>query len=556
LSKIKSIISGLKSIRARFLRIVIPTLLIMAMVMGAAGMLVVNKLATDNSEKIMNRICKEQTYRLDGKLNVVKHSTNLIYEYMKQVSTGNLTLDYLILRQYEDLVEELALSVANQTDGAMAVYFRYAPEVAGDGTSGFFWTRDAKNGKFTPEETTDILKYDEDDVEHVGWYYIPKKNGEPMWMTPYYNKNLDVFMISYVIPIYTANSEFIGVIGMDIDFNSIMDAADDEDFYKDGIIALVDLEDRIMYFDSEDGAVQQKEVSEDLILMMESMDEHSNPAKYEDNDGHTSMICVSELSNGMLLYVGVPNREIYRGRNSLLIFYVSVSVLIFVLAIILISKSAKAIISPIKKLSQVTSRYAEGDWSEKYVSHSSTEIEQLSEDISVMAENTQKYINRINTIARRDVLTELGNKTAYVEMVEDIKRNRQDKYSNYEIVVMDLNLLKKANDNYGHEAGDALLKEAGRYMSIIFSHSALFRIGGDEFVAILTNEDYANRAALIRNFETGQGYIVQGEYPLKLYISFGGAEYGVDGTDFDDLFKIADDRMYAKKKEMKMGRTD
>lgn len=545
-----------KSIRAKLLRVVILALLLMAIFMGTAGVLAVNRLATTNSEEIMTGICNEQTYRLDGKLNVVKHSADLIYEYLQHISTGNLALDYMFLTQYEDVVEKLALSVANQTEGSMAVYFRYDPEIAGTGTAGFFYSRKSDDEVFVREETTDILKYNKNDIEHVGWFYVPKESGEAMWMSPYYNKNLDVYMISYVIPIYTQKKEFIGVVGMDIDFNTIMSATDTENFYDNGVLALVDLSERLMYSVDENGEAQEVVLDSDLYNHITTINKKSALLKVTDGHGNTSMIRVSRLSNGMMLYVNVPSYEIYEERNHLILVYLSIGITIFAVSIVLVSRSAKAIIRPLKKLSQVATQYAAGDWSETYINKSSTEIQILSEDISIMAANTQEYIRRINTIARRDSLTGLGNKTAYVEMVEDIKRNRQDKYSRYEIFVMDLNLLKKANDTYGHEAGDALLKEAGRYIGATFKHSAVFRIGGDEFAAILASEDYDNREELTKSFEDGMGYTLQGEYPVQLFISFGGAVYGVDGTDFDELFKIADDRMYAKKKEMKMGRTD
>ena len=61
---------------------------------------------------------------------------------------------------------------------------------------------------------------DRDDTEHVGWYYIPVKNGKATWMDPYLNSNVNVYMISYVVPIMIDN-EAIGVVGMDIDFNPV-----------------------------------------------------------------------------------------------------------------------------------------------------------------------------------------------------------------------------------------------------------------------------------------------------------------------------------------------
>ena len=58
-------------------------------------------------------------------------------------------------------------------------------------------------------------------MEHVGWYYAPKAAGKPLWLEPYYNKNVDMDMISYVAPLYK-QGRFIGIVGMDMDFNLIV----------------------------------------------------------------------------------------------------------------------------------------------------------------------------------------------------------------------------------------------------------------------------------------------------------------------------------------------
>jgi len=76
---------------------------------------------------------------------------------------------------------------------------------------------DAEFKSLTP---TDFSSYDKDDLEHVGWYYIPVNNGKPTWMEPYLNSNINVYMISYVVPIVIDNVK-VGIVGMDIDFKEM-----------------------------------------------------------------------------------------------------------------------------------------------------------------------------------------------------------------------------------------------------------------------------------------------------------------------------------------------
>ena len=87
------------------------------------------------------------------------------------------------------------------TDGAICVYVRYNPDFT-EPTSGIFLTRNSTDEEFTSSVPTDFTMYDKTDVEHVGWYYVPVENGAPLWMDPYLNGNVNVYMISYVVPLY------------------------------------------------------------------------------------------------------------------------------------------------------------------------------------------------------------------------------------------------------------------------------------------------------------------------------------------------------------------
>ena len=95
-------------------------------------------------------------------------------------------------------------------------------------------------------EPTDLSLYEKDDIEHVGWYYIPIEEGKSVWMEPYYNKNLDVYMISYVIPVYK-NGDLLGVVGMDINFEYIIKEVDSIRTYETGHAFITNAACEILY---------------------------------------------------------------------------------------------------------------------------------------------------------------------------------------------------------------------------------------------------------------------------------------------------------------------
>lgn len=60
--------------------------------------------------------------------------------------------------------------------------------------------RDNAEAEFESVTPTDFSMYDLGDTAHVGWYYIPVANKAPIWMDPYLNENVHIYMISYVVP--------------------------------------------------------------------------------------------------------------------------------------------------------------------------------------------------------------------------------------------------------------------------------------------------------------------------------------------------------------------
>lgn len=114
----------------------------------------------------------------------------------------------------------------------------------------------------------------------------------------------------------------------------------------------------------------------------------------------------------------------------------------------------------------------------------------------------KEQLESITQMAYRDSLTGVKSKHAYVEAEENMDRRIADRdVSAFAVVLFDLNGLKEVNDSQGHEIGDRFIKEACKLICTRFKHSPVFRIGGDEFVAILEGDDYDNREELLSGFD-------------------------------------------------------
>lgn len=203
---------------------------------------------------------------------------------------------------------------------------------------------------------------------------------------------------------------------------------------------------------------------------------------------------------------------------------------------------------------------------------SSREIESLSEAVTKMSVNMKDYVKgildaekeveglqahvtEINTIAYRDALTHVGNKAAYDKMAESLNAEILNKKARFAIVMADLNHLKIINDHYGHDKGNEYLTGSCKMICEVFAHSPVFRVGGDEFVAILQKRDYRNRESLFeilkREFQVSSSR-EESEPWQRFSAAVGMAVYAPGGDlNVDSVFKRADHAMYNAKMEMR-----
>ncbi len=171
----------------------------------------------------------------------------------------------------------------------------------------------------------------------------------------------------------------------------------------------------------------------------------------------------------------------------------------------------------------------------------------MKEHASKMDRKLTSTIQKANT----DVLTQVKNRTAFAERLEQIEALLKNN-PNYEfgIVGADVNNLKYANDTFGHDIGDIYIKNCCQMLTDVFAHSPVYRTGGDEFSIILEGtdlRDYKRLMTRLREMNIEHSAIVDYEKG-RAHIAMGCAIYDPE-IDFsiDDVIKRADEVMYKNK---------
>ena len=243
-----------------------------------------------------------------------------------------------------------------------------------------------------------------------------------------------------------------------------------------------------------------------------------------------------------------------------------------------------SVVRPIKLLEKSVTDYAEASTGKRNpdelhfdppVLRVRNEVSSLSEAVSRLSSNMtdyvksmlaaedetkdlQAHVSHMNSIAYKDALTKVKNQAAYDKEVASLSHDIALGRAEFGIVMVDLNNLKMINDRYGHEHGNDYILGSCRIICRVFSHSPVFRIGGDEFAVVIRDHDYKERGSLYSRLikQFADSFAKDGAAPWQCYSAACGMAIYQKGDTVESVFNRADRIMYENKASLKAGRAD
>ena len=393
----------------------------------------------------------------------------------------------------------------------------------------------------------DISSYEPDNVEHVGWFYIPMQEGKAVCMKPYHSQNTDIDLISYVVPMYK-DCIMIGVVGVDIDYSFIKQRVDDISLYFTGYAYLTDSELNTIY-NKKNGIRVANDYWESLTVARDLEENGVDTLYGYYGEKEEYRVAFSKLDNGMQLAICAPLSEIEYINRQLLYKILGSSIVIAFVFWIISFYMANKIIRSLKRLTQAAKEIAKGNLQINLEYNSKDEVGVLARSFEETTKQLNQRIEYINSLAYTDKLTNSKNNTSYLYEVNHLKEILAKEPINFALFLVDINGLKRVNDVYGHQFGNKLIVETSSILIQVFGPDNVYRIGGDEFSVILkdTNEEFCQ--TLVERFHKEIAKHNQ-EIKISVAIGFGIYDTAID-TTYDSLFKRVDEEMYHKKKKMK-----
>ena len=391
------------------------------------------------------------------------------------------------LDRYTEVIEGVSSAVASHTHGIVTHYYCISPDISTN-EHGFFYSRVGRTG-FAERESLDARELDPNDIEHTTWYYTPIKRGRPSWVGPYTAHFLNEMLISsYLVPIYKSGT-FVGVFGMDIPVETLVDQVSSIRVYDTGFACLLDADGHVIYHPSlEYGSIPNTTVD---VTMLQQEDSGDELIRYSVN-GQERQMSFTTLSNGMKLAIIAPTDEVDASMIKLVHVIAPIVVLIIAVFATLVMLALRFLIRPLQRLTAASQRLAAADYDVELDYEGRDEVGMLTDSFKQMRDQLKANIEDLNRRIYTDDLTGLPNQRHFFELAAAERLRLLEVGKRPVMLYLNIVGMKHFNRQYGFDEGDKLIREVAAILAHQFGEQNTSRFGQDHF-AVVSDEERAEK---------------------------------------------------------------
>lgn len=178
------------------------------------------------------------------------------------------------------------------------------------------------------------------------------------------------------------------------------------------------------------------------------------------------------------------------------------------------------------------------------------QLNQLNAALKAEIQQREALARELHILATTDSLTQTCTRRQWITLGEEAVSRAQLSHDQVSVAMMDIDLFKAINDQYGHAGGDAVLKHFSAMAKSHFAGRPIGRLGGEEFAVLMPNTDLAEASELTQGFcrlVAGSPTLMQG---VKIYatVSIGVALLQEGEAYLERLLLRADRALYSAKK--------
>ncbi len=414
------------------------------------------------------------------------------------------------------------------------------------------------------DDRSKLLRTDQFDPRNRPWYQSSMNSDKPVWSKIYSNYVTHVSTITLAKAVFKEDHEFIGVIATDVtlielsrflrklevDQNSVAYIVDEDGY----VVATSGVELPEKNERDFPARMLAREMKTPLIGETARQLNFKNLPISQTQHLQTSVgaveVAVSRLGFKQGLkwttIVVVPRADFMSGINKGFMQSIAIAIACIIFALTIGLTIVDRVIRDIRKLTAAVKRFGDGE--------PLTDLKiQRTDEIGILAETFSEMENKL----RFDRLTQVANREYLFSQINYLQKQAKLKlldFDGFTLLFIDLDRFKLVNDSYGHDAGDQVLVIiAARLRAAVRDTDEVARYGGDEFVLLLKEIKSSIDINIMveKIISVVEKPIALDNVIVSVGASIGWSSFPEDGDDYVRLIKVADSRMYHKKRDRK-----
>ncbi len=346
-------------ISTKIIATVILTTLIACLAITIIAIRVSSKAIMKEADEALLHLAGVEEGKIDEAFISIEHVVGGIKMAASQFYDHNLAAqdpDYF--DKYAPKADSMLKNYAEQMKGKICnIYFTMDPGVTGDKVYDLLYTDQQENGQFIKAQDTFMEDFDPNDPE-MDWYYAPIREGHGVWSDPYYWELFEKDVISYTEPVYDGDI-LLGVVGIDFSFEQFKNNILNLKLYDTGYAFFLNDDLHYLVHPIQEVGMDLHQVYPEMATIIDNND--SKVYDYVNNEGAKKKIAFSHLSNGFVMAVGAPEKEILADISKIKYSVLFVLVIGIIFAILVALYISRKITKPILELSALIDQMADMD---------------------------------------------------------------------------------------------------------------------------------------------------------------------------------------------------
>ena len=413
-------------------------------------------------------------------------------------------------------------------------------------------------------DRTKLLHTDQFDPRNRPWYQSSSNSKTPVWSKIYSNYVTHWPTITLAKAVFKENHEFLGVIATDLTLNELSRFLRKLEVDHNSVAYIVDEEGYVVATSGMELPEKNAKDFPERMLAREMktplIGETARQLNYKDLSSAQTQhlqtskgaveVAVSSLGRRQGLnwttVVVVPRADFMNGINNGFLQSIAIAIACIIFALTIGLMIVERVIRDIRKLTAAVKRFGDGEPLTDLKIH-------RTDEIGILAQTFAEMENKL----RFDGLTQVANREYLFSQINYLQKQAKVKARDFEgftLLFIDLDRFKLVNDSYGHDAGDQVLVIiAARLRAAVRDTDEVARYGGDEFVLLLkeTKSSIDINIMVEKIISVVEKPIALDNVIVSVGASIGWASFPDDGDDYVRLIKVADSRMYHKKRDRK-----